>query len=322
MNKKVYALAELTRTGCPNLIRYFGSWWEEGKLFIQFELCPLGTITSYYTVEPSDEDEDDDDDDDDDDEGGNERDQDRDDDDDDDAVECLELTRRLSIQDVVLSSRQESGDMDDEEGEEEEEERREEGERERDRRGQCGRKAQRKDKHSRVMAPREVAALIAQMAAALSHMHTVAGIAHLDVKPDNILLAGFRSVGLALQPGGGGGANPPSSSSSSAVGESSSSTSQTIGDRRIQTVLIPEFRLADLGKAVKADLSEPVSDGDSVYMSRELLQEPPPSLTPADIFALGASAFEMMSAKALPSRGRKWHALREGKVDFPPLPQR
>lgn len=55
-------------------------------------------------------------------------------------------------------------------------------------------------------------------------------------------------------------------------------------------------------------------------MARELLDDPPPALPPADVFALGAAAFEMMRARALPSRGPQWHALREGKLEFPPLP--
>lgn len=40
--KEVCALAALQ--GCPNIVQYFGSWIEDGHLYIQTELCGLGTL--------------------------------------------------------------------------------------------------------------------------------------------------------------------------------------------------------------------------------------------------------------------------------------
>lgn len=40
-------------TGCPNLIRYFSSWVEDNQLYMQLELCPLGSLEDLIAAKPS-----------------------------------------------------------------------------------------------------------------------------------------------------------------------------------------------------------------------------------------------------------------------------
>ena len=39
--------AHAALTGCPNLVRYFGCWLDDGHLHIQTELCDLGTLDRF-----------------------------------------------------------------------------------------------------------------------------------------------------------------------------------------------------------------------------------------------------------------------------------
>lgn len=43
----------------------------------------------------------------------------------------------------------------------------------------------------------------------------------------------------------------------------------------------------------------------------------PFDLRKCDIFSLGASIYEIVRGKRLPQRGKEWHALRDGLVEFP-----
>lgn len=51
--KEVYALSYLTSLHCPNLIRYYSSWIYEQQLFIQLELCHLGSLEDLISSIPS-----------------------------------------------------------------------------------------------------------------------------------------------------------------------------------------------------------------------------------------------------------------------------
>lgn len=81
------------------------------------------------------------------------------------------------------------------------------------------------------------------------------------------------------------------------------------------------FKLGDLGLARLIDTlkgNREIPEGDSRYLAPELLSDPRPNLQKCDIFALGASIYEVMNNANLPSTGESWHALRQGELSFKP----
>ena len=64
-----------------------------------------------------------------------------------------------------------------------------------------------------------------------------------------------------------------------------------------------------------------IDEGDSRYMPRELLMEVHDHLTKADIFSLGASAYEVFLGRVLPANGDEWGAIRDGVLDRAALAQ-
>ncbi|MEW5299256.1 MAG: hypothetical protein WDW38_003352 [Sanguina aurantia] len=123
----------------------------------------------------------------------------------------------------------------------------------------------------------ELLDLTRQMAAALKHVHDL-GIAHLDVKPDNI----FKSI-----------------------------TGNGI------------FKLGDFGNACPKDGSRQWTEGDSRYLSPEMLHnksrdKTPIALDKADIFALGAMMYELASGTSMPTGGERYQALRRGDLTMLP----
>ena len=86
----------------------------------------------------------------------------------------------------------------------------------------------------------------------------------------------------------------------------------------------PLYKLGDFGLVTQADRQSDVVEGDSRYMSKELLDDFDDftdrrhhrDLTKSDLFSLGATAYELVQAQPLPPNGPLWHALRDGP---PPL---
>lgn len=106
------------------------------------------------------------------------------------------------------------------------------------------------------------------------------GFAHLDIKPDNIM----RGRG-----------NGPRA---------------------------PRWKIGDLGLAVAALGSgcDDVVEGDARYLAREVLRGDLSNLPSADIFSLGAMAYELaLNPQSLPGGGEEWHALRNADVDLDDL---
>ena len=66
--------------------------------------------------------------------------------------------------------------------------------------------------------------------------------------------------------------------------------------------------------------SHDVEEGDSRYMSKELLSGDHADLTKSDIFSLGIAIYEVClgSNKTLPSNGPEWQTLRSGSIIPPP----
>ena len=81
------------------------------------------------------------------------------------------------------------------------------------------------------------------------------------------------------------------------------------------------FKLGDLGLARLIDTLQgqsEVPEGDSRYLAPELLSNPHPDLPKCDIFALGASIYEVMNGLNLPTSGDSWRAVRAGQLSFKP----
>jgi len=79
-----------------------------------------------------------------------------------------------------------------------------------------------------------------------------------------------------------------------------------------------QFKLGDFG-LVSTVSSHDVEEGDSRYMSMELLSGDHIDLTKSDIFSLGISLYEICigGVRPLPANGPEWQSLRAAQ--FPPL---
>eukprot|EP00755_Sulcionema_specki_P003868 Sspe_Gene.28678::Locus_13148_Transcript_2_2_Confidence_0.667_Length_1774::g.28678::m.28678/K06632/WEE1; wee1-like protein kinase len=128
----------------------------------------------------------------------------------------------------------------------------------------------------------ELTTLLLQMALALQHLHDVAHIAHLDVKPDNIYvtasgvykLGDFGHAHLLDHPA----RSPPSTPVTNSIDSTDSRLSFDEGDIR--------------------------------YLPLEMLNDKT-RLCEADIFSLGISVYEIGSREALPRNDPSWVTLRE-----------
>jgi serine/threonine protein kinase len=76
-----------------------------------------------------------------------------------------------------------------------------------------------------------------------------------------------------------------------------------------------QFKLGDFGLVSKVS-SHDVEEGDSRYMSLELLSGDHADLTKSDIFSLGITMYELSlgEGKALPSNGPEWQLLRSAAI--------
>ena len=79
-----------------------------------------------------------------------------------------------------------------------------------------------------------------------------------------------------------------------------------------------QFKLGDFGLVSKISFHDDVEEGDSRYMSLELLSGDHEDLTKSDIFSLGITFYEIClgSDKSLPSSGPLWQALRAANIPF------
>jgi len=170
------------------------------------------------------------------------------------------------------------------------------------------------------------------------------GLAHLDVKPENILVTyggggsmvdskggwlprlvhatGLLSFdALSAQSKGGaalvglvGGASPEYGDATLDEGVQGESPIADMGPPL--PVSSARYILGDLGTVVPRNTTSDVSEGDALYLAPELLQlegrEGGSDFAPADMFALGISLVELAQGEALPSEGPEYRRLRVG----------
>ena len=75
----------------------------------------------------------------------------------------------------------------------------------------------------------------------------------------------------------------------------------------------------DFGLVSKISTSGEVEEGDSRYMSMELLSfGEHEDLTKSDIFSLGATMYEVCLGRSLPENGDEWQDIRHGKLQMLP----
>lgn len=234
--------------------------------------------------------------------------------------------------------------------------------------------------------------VLKHVGSALAFMHS-RGLAHLDVKPANILVSYESGPGMCdrdgewlpevcsltgipsideevlrrvdvLQAGGilpddvetgaagagaaavggvdtdmdgaGAGAGSASSSSSSAAAGAgaapsgsafpaapslpSHATLKELNRDRLSRIGKLCYKLGDMGLAVPITARHPV-EGDSRYLSRELLNGDTSLLTASDIFSLGLSIYELASGIPLPTEGEEYAYFRDYPLPRDAVPQ-
>jgi wee1-like protein kinase len=83
-------------------------------------------------------------------------------------------------------------------------------------------------------------------------------------------------------------------------------------------VLNGVYKLGDFGRATRADGSMDIEEGDSRYMPLEMLKEDYSELSKVDMFALGATIYELARGSPLLTSGSQFHTLRQGKLTLLP----
>lgn len=79
-----------------------------------------------------------------------------------------------------------------------------------------------------------------------------------------------------------------------------------------------QYKLGDFGLVIKLGAVSDIEEGDSRYMSMELLSGDRSDLTKSDIFSLGATMYEICLGRPLPANGQEWQDIRSGR--FSALP--
>uniref|UniRef100_A0A1B6CL83 Protein kinase domain-containing protein n=1 Tax=Clastoptera arizonana TaxID=38151 RepID=A0A1B6CL83_9HEMI len=147
-----------------------------------------------------------------------------------------------------------------------------------------------------VFSENEVKNLLTQMVSAVGHIHSK-GLAHMDIKPDNIFLHNSRLVEPFLT-----------------MSNNNTSTVTSNGEMDEDFFV---FKLGDFGHAVPKN-APCAEDGDVRYLPMEMLCDKDRFLDRVDIFSLGLTIYEVMNRKDLPKNGDLWQSIRhEGPSSIP-----
>jgi hypothetical protein len=145
--------------------------------------------------------------------------------------------------------------------------------------------------------------LLSQVSLALSDMHS-RDIAHLDIKPDNILIA-RKTTNTENSDNNGSNSGSSSSSFSSSA---STNSSNLIGD----TI----YKIGDLGLVSRVGAHFSSDDGDCVYLSGDMMNDSG-KFKEADIFALGISAYHLLLKASSPPQNEHQIIREKGTLNFP-----
>ena len=83
-------------------------------------------------------------------------------------------------------------------------------------------------------------------------------------------------------------------------------------------VLNGVYKIGDFGRATKAHGSMDIEEGDSRYMPLEIMNDDYSQLPKVDMFALGATIYELAKGSPLPNSGAQFQLLRKGKLTLLP----
>ncbi|GIM05327.1 hypothetical protein Vretimale_9794 [Volvox reticuliferus] len=152
--------------------------------------------------------------------------------------------------------------------------------------------------------------LLRQMASALKRIHEV-GMVHLDIKPDNI----YAVLGRGLLGAGVLGTQHR-------VDNSSPTATNTAGIHGCVTGSGALYKLGDFGLAMmQGGKRVGASEGDCRYLAPEALRTRGFLATGLaermDIFALGATTYELMRGAELPKSGPEYLDVRAGRIVLP-----
>lgn len=123
--------------------------------------------------------------------------------------------------------------------------------------------------------------LLSHLSNGLHYMH-MSKLVHLDIKPANIMISYSKFL-------------------------------KKDEDKVDQDII---YKIGDLGHVAHIDNLNDVEDGDARYLPKEMLSGKYDSSTimKVDVFSLGMTAYEAVTALRLPSDGPEWHFLRDGFV--------
>lgn len=141
--------------------------------------------------------------------------------------------------------------------------------------------------NNRIYTEMEAVRLMNHVAKGLKCMH-LENLAHLDIKPANILICKVNHL--------------------------DSSDEEFFKGSNVYDPVI--YKIGDFGNATIVDEPFDVQDGDCRYMAKELLNENYNNLKKADIFSFGMTLFELVDGRPLPKNGDEWHKLRNGKIPY------